>query len=58
METGKLKIRKQLLEQSEQLADDGTLQTLREKLGARYAFEYLSGLYTKTTVSELKIAAM
>lgn len=50
--------RRRLLEQSEQLVDDGMLQTLRERLGAEYTYECLSGLYTKTTVSELKIAAM
>ncbi len=41
-----------------ELADQEALQRLRERLQGRYPFENLAGLYTKTTVSELKIAAM
>ena len=37
--------------------DDAFLQ-LKKRLATIYAYENLSGLYTKTTVSELKIAAM
>ena len=46
------------LDRAGQLADEKALEYLRERLSARYAFENLAGLYTKTTVSELKIAAM
>ena len=41
-----------------QLGDPVALETLRERLNAPYQFSALAGLYTKTTVSELKIAAM
>ena len=50
--------RRQLLEQAESLGDDRALEALRQRLNTKYAFANLSGLYTKTTVSELKIAAM
>lgn len=50
--------RRQLLEQAESLGDEEALETLRKRLNAAYAYENLAGLYTKTTVSELKIAAM
>lgn len=46
------------LDRAGQLADEKALEYLRERLSDRYAFENLAGLYTKTTVSELKIAAM
>lgn len=46
------------LDRSGQLADEKALKYLQERLSDRYAFENLAGLYTKTTVSELKIAAM
>lgn len=46
------------LERAGQLADGKALEYLRERLRDRYPFENLAGLYTKTTVSELKIAAM
>lgn len=49
--------RKRRLEQDLPV-DEEALKTLRERLGAAYAHEDLRGLYTKTTVSELKIAAM
>ena len=38
--------------------EEQVYQALKERLRAVYAYENLSGLYTKTTVSELKIAAM
>ena len=50
--------RRQLLEEAERFGDSEALKALQERLGARYAYENLAGLYTKTTVSELKIAAM
>lgn len=46
------------LERAGELADKEALERLRERLNDRYPFENLAGLYTKTTVSELKIAAM
>ncbi len=45
-------------ETGERLWDPGALALLRERLDAPYRFAALAGLYTKTTVSELKIAAM
>lgn len=53
-----LRDRRQLLEQAEQYADETALELLRKRLHTKYSYENLSGLYTKTTVSELKIAAM
>jgi len=50
--------RKRRLEQADVLADKEAAERLRERLHTGYAFENLAGLYTKTTVSELKIAAM
>lgn len=38
--------------------DGEALEVLKGRLGAVYAYGNLAGLYTKTTVSELKIAAM
>ncbi len=40
------------------LPEDAACRELRRRLTAPYTYENLSGLYTKTTVSELKIAAM
>ena len=40
------------------LSDPEALKKLQERLNTPYQFSGLSGLYTKTTVSELKIAAM
>ena len=40
------------------LADPEEYEKLLERLNATYAYVGLSGLYTKTTVSELKVAAM
>ncbi len=45
------------MEEQKQPEEDACLK-LKQRLGAVYAYENLSGLYTKTTVSELKIAAM
>ena len=53
-----LRDRRQLLEQAEQYADETALELLQKRLHTKYSYENLSGLYTKTTVSELKIAAM
>ncbi len=50
--------RRQRLREAELYTDDAALQQLRERLSAPYAYGNLRGLYTKTTVSELKIAAM
>ena len=47
-----------LLERAESLGDGEALERLRERLNAAYPYAGLGGLYTKTTVSELKIAAM
>ncbi|MCM1065787.1 MAG: UvrD-helicase domain-containing protein [Eubacterium sp.] len=53
-----------LYEKRERLERDGAAPEndayvkLKQRLGTVYAYENLSGLYTKTTVSELKIAAM
>ncbi|MDE6640210.1 MAG: helicase-exonuclease AddAB subunit AddA [Acetatifactor sp.] len=46
------------LERAGDYADAEALENLRKRLDDRYPFENLAGLYTKTTVSELKIAAM
>ena len=40
------------------LGDPEALKKLQEQLNTSYQFSGLAGLYTKTTVSELKIAAM
>ena len=50
--------RRQRLREAELYRDDAALQQLRERLSTPYAYGNLQGLYTKTTVSELKIAAM
>ncbi len=50
--------RKHILEQTLVYSDTDALQRLRERFAYRYAYENLQKLYTKTTVSELKIAAM
>jgi ATP-dependent helicase/nuclease subunit A len=50
--------RRRLLEESAAFRDEEALGRLRERLHTVYAFKKLEGLYTKTTVSELKIAAM
>ena len=43
---------------AEKQADPKLLQCLSERFQYQYGYENLSSLYTKTTVSELKIAAM
>ena len=43
---------------SDQSEHSTALKMLRERLNTPYQFSSLAGLYTKTTVSELKIAAM
>lgn len=48
----------ELLTCAEELVEDVDLTALRERFAKGYAHENLAGLYTKTTVSELKIAAM
>ena len=50
--------RRFLLEEVENRTDLEALEGLKKRLSAKYAYENLAGLYTKTTVSELKIAAM
>ena len=50
--------RRQRLRQAENFGDEDALNLLQERLGAQYPYAGLEGLYTKTTVSELKIAAM
>ena len=50
--------KKQALEEAEKLRDENVVVRLREAFDFKYAYENLQKLYTKTTVSELKIAAM
>ena len=50
--------RRERLEQTGQLCDENALEVLKSRLNAEYPYAGLAGLYTKTTVSELKIAAM
>ncbi|MBR1931125.1 MAG: helicase-exonuclease AddAB subunit AddA [Lachnospiraceae bacterium] len=50
--------RRVALAQAKELADVKLLAQLQERFAYRYAFQGLEKLYTKTTVSELKIAAM
>lgn len=49
---------KRLLEHPEALADFGLLETLEKRFSFEYPHRDLEGLYTKTTVTELKHAAM
>ena len=46
------------LRRAEELSDPEALRELKERFRFAYPFAALQGLYTKTTVSELKIAAM
>lgn len=46
------------LEQAEVLADPAQVGALKQRFAYIYAFRHLEQLYTKTSVSELKIAAM
>ena len=50
--------RKVMLEHAAQYADEEILQRIRQQFAYEYPFQSLQGLYTKTTVSELKHAAM
>ncbi len=50
--------KKQALEEAEKLRDENVVVRLQEAFDYKYAYENLQKLYTKTTVSELKIAAM
>ena len=50
--------RRGLLARAEQLGDEEAYVRLMSRLNAPYRYSGLSGLYTKTTVSELKIEAM
>ena len=50
--------RRKRLEQSGRFGDEAALELLQSRLNAEYRYAGLAGLYTKTTVSELKIAAM
>lgn len=50
--------RRNNLRYADRLGDEKAGKKLQERLEAVYPFAGLSGLYTKTTVSELKIAAM
>lgn len=54
----KLSGRKDELEASFSRVNEESLEKLRERFEAGYAYENLASLYTKTSVSELKIAAM
>ena len=58
MEQIQLGEEREALDGAEKLADAGALGKLRKKLSYQYPYRNLAGLYTKTTVSELKIAAM
>jgi len=53
-----LGIRQEQLAFAGEYANPALVQALSEKFDYQYAFENLASLYTKTTVSELKIAAM
>ncbi len=50
--------KKEALDRAEQFADQEAGRRLAERLNTVYPYAVLSDLYTKTTVSELKIAAM
>ncbi len=53
-----LAVKRENLKYASQLGDEQAKVALTERLSAVYAHQNLAGLYTKTTVSELKIAAM
>ncbi len=55
---GELLQRREQLRQSARLAESSRLEKLKTQLTYEYPYGSLSKLYTKTTVSELKIAAM
>lgn len=50
--------RQSALEQAGKYAEEKGLELLRERFSYQYPYQSLEKLYTKTTVSELKIAAM
>lgn len=50
--------KRETLLQADKLADVDQVQELKERFQYQYPYESLKRLYTKTTVSELKIAAM
>ncbi len=50
--------RRLTLDEAYKYADEKGLQILREQFSYQYPYQNLEKLYTKTTVSELKIAAM
>ncbi|MCH5342897.1 MAG: helicase-exonuclease AddAB subunit AddA [Acetatifactor sp.] len=50
--------RRSSLEQSSAYVDEEALHSLKERFSYEYPYRNLEKLYTKTTVSELKIAAM
>ncbi len=58
MEQIELYAGKENLKRAGELADADALAMLRERFAYRYPYGNLENLYTKTTVSELKIAAM
>jgi ATP-dependent helicase/nuclease subunit A len=53
-----LGVRKLRLQDAGKEMDQEALEKLKARLAAPYAYQNLESLYTKTTVSELKIAAM
>lgn len=57
-EQGQLLQKREQLLSSKAYVDEGTMAQLRQRFERNYPYSYLEGLYTKTTVSELKIAAM
>ncbi len=57
-EQGELLNRREQLKMATHYSDPAKLQELQARLRYVYPHQALSGLYTKTTVSELKIAAM
>lgn len=50
--------RRAMLEHAGDYADEAALDRMRERFIYQYPYQRLENLYTKTTVSELKIAAM
>ncbi len=57
-EQTQLFLRRELLGQAQLPGDEETKKQLAQRLNAEYPYAGLADLYTKTTVSELKIAAM
>ena len=53
-----MELSRESLARAAEIADPKALAALRERFAFQYPCAALSGLYTKTTVSELKIAAM